>query len=55
MAMKFGATTSMTDPIQLGSTIRATNLLMGRDPNSMRHLKYSRATEKLHEAEAAPK
>lgn len=53
IAMLTGATTSITDPIKLGSTIRATDLLMGRDSNSMRYLKYFRATEKLREAEAA--
>jgi 5-methyltetrahydrofolate--homocysteine methyltransferase len=55
IAMLTGATTSITDPIKLGSTIRATDLLLGRDPNSMRYLKYFRATEKLREAEAAAK
>ena len=53
IAMLTGATTSITDPIKLGSTIRATDLLMGRDSNSMRYLKDVRATEKLREAEAA--
>lgn len=55
IAMLTGATTSITDPIKLGNTIRATDLLMGRDANSMRYLKYFRATEKLREAEAATK
>ena len=55
IAMHAGATTSITDPIKLGSTIRATDLLLGRDANSMRYLKYFRATEKLREAEAATK
>ena len=55
IAMLTGATCSITDPIKLGSTIRATDLLMGRDANSMRYLKYFRATEKLREAEAAAK
>lgn len=53
IAMLTGATCSITDPIKLGSTIRATDLLLGRDANSMRYLKYFRATEKLREAEAA--
>jgi len=39
----------------LGSSIRATDLLLGRDANSIRYLKYFRATEKLREAEAAAK
>ncbi|WKZ34469.1 MAG: dihydropteroate synthase [Anaerolineales bacterium] len=55
IAMQTGATCSITDPIRLGSAIRATDLLLGRDANSMRYLKYFRATEKLREAEAAAK
>jgi 5-methyltetrahydrofolate--homocysteine methyltransferase len=51
LAMQVGATVSITDPIKLGSAIRATDLLMGRDSNSMRYLKYFRATEKLRERE----
>ena len=55
IAMLTGATCSITDPIKLGSAIKANDLLMGRDANSMRYLKYFRATEKLREAEAAAK
>ena len=55
LAMHAGTTCSITDPIKLGSTIRATDLLLGREANSMRYLKYFRATEKLREAEAAAK
>ncbi len=55
IAMLTGATCSITDPIKLGSTIKATDLLMGRDANSMRYLKYFRSTDKLREAEAAAK
>ncbi len=55
LAMQAGVTCSITDPIKLGSSIRATDLLLGRDANSMRYLKYFRATEKLREAEAAAK
>ena len=55
LAMQTGVTCSITDPIKLGSTIKATDLLLGRDANSMRYLKYFRATEKLREAEAAAK
>ncbi|MBE0671373.1 MAG: dihydropteroate synthase [Anaerolineales bacterium] len=55
LAMQAGATCSITDPIKLGSAIRATDLLLGRDSNSMKYLKYFRATEKLREAEAAAK
>ncbi|MBK9208343.1 MAG: dihydropteroate synthase [Anaerolineales bacterium] len=52
LAIQAGVTCSITDPIKLGSSIRATDLLLGKDANSMRYLKYFRATEKLREAEA---
>jgi 5-methyltetrahydrofolate--homocysteine methyltransferase len=52
LAMQSGATCSITDPIKLGNTVRATDLLLGRDPNSIRYLKYFRATEKLRQQEA---
>lgn len=55
IAMQAGATCSITDPIKLGSAIKATDLLLGKDANSMRYLKYFRATEKLRKAEAAAK
>ena len=41
--------------ISLGSTIRATDLLLGKDTNSIRYLKYFRAMEKLRQQEAAVK
>jgi len=50
--MQAGATTSITDPIKLGNSIKAIDLLLGKDLNSMRYLKYFRATEKLREQEA---
>jgi 5-methyltetrahydrofolate--homocysteine methyltransferase len=55
LAIQMGATCSITDPIKLGSTVRATDLLLGKDGFSMRYLKYFRATEKLREQEAAVK
>ena len=55
LAMQMGATCSITDPIKLGSMIRATDLLLSKDANSIRYLKYFRATEKLKEQEAAAK
>jgi 5-methyltetrahydrofolate--homocysteine methyltransferase len=51
IAIQAGATCSITDPAKLGQTIRAADLLLGRDPNSMRYLKYFRAAEKLRAAE----
>ena len=55
LAIQAGVTCSITDPIKLGSPIRATDLLLGKDANSMRYLKYFRGTEKLREQEAAAK
>ena len=53
LAIQTGITTAITDPIKLGSSIKAIDLLLGRDANSMRYLKYFRATEKLRAQEAA--
>jgi len=55
LAIQTGVTTSITDPIKLGNPIKAIDLLLGKDANSMRYLKYFRATEKLREQEAAVK
>ncbi len=52
MAIQAGATCSITDPIKLGQTIRAADLLLGKDDFAMRYIKYFRAAEKLKEAEA---
>lgn len=53
LCIKAGATCAITDPAKLGQTVKAVDLLLGRDDNSMRYLKYFRAAEKLREAEAA--
>lgn len=55
LAIQAGATCSITDPIKLGRDIKAADLLLGKDANSMRYLKYFRATEKLREQEEAVK
>jgi 5-methyltetrahydrofolate--homocysteine methyltransferase len=55
LMMQTGATCSITDPIKLGSSIKAADLLLGKDMNSIRYLKYFRATEKLREAENSAK
>jgi 5-methyltetrahydrofolate--homocysteine methyltransferase len=55
LAIQTGVTTSITDPIKLGNSIKAIDLLLGKDANSMRYLKYFRATEKLRAEEAAAK
>lgn len=51
LAIQAGVTTSITDPIKLGNSIKAIDLLLGKDANSMRYLKYFRATEKLRDGE----
>lgn len=53
MAIQAGATCSITDPIKLGQTIRAADLLLGKDDFAMRYIKYFRTAEKLKEQEAA--
>jgi 5-methyltetrahydrofolate--homocysteine methyltransferase len=53
LGIQSGATCSITDPQKFGQTVRAADLLLGRDANSMRYLKYFRAAEKLREAETA--
>ena len=55
LAIQAGVTTAITDPIKLGSSIKAIDLLLGKDANSMRYLKYFRATEKLRVEEASVK
>jgi 5-methyltetrahydrofolate--homocysteine methyltransferase len=52
LAIQLGATCSITDPTKLGATIKAVDLLLGRDDNSLRYIKYFRAAEKLREQEA---
>jgi len=56
MAIEAGATCSITDPIKLGSTVRASDLLVGRDDFGMRFIKHFRSSEALRqkESEAAP-
>jgi 5-methyltetrahydrofolate--homocysteine methyltransferase len=52
LAIQMGATCSITDPAKLGLTVRATDMLLGRDDNSMSYLKYFRAAEKMRALEA---
>jgi hypothetical protein len=47
-----GATCSITDPAKLGPMVKAVDLLLGKDENSIRYLKYFRLAEKLRAAEA---
>ncbi|MBV6449694.1 MAG: 5-methyltetrahydrofolate:corrinoid/iron-sulfur protein co-methyltransferase [Anaerolineales bacterium] len=51
LAIQAGVTTSITDPIKLGNSIKAIDLLLGKDANSMRYLKYFRTAEKLRAEE----
>lgn len=43
LAMGAGATCAITDPIKLGATIRAADLLRGRDAYARAYIKYCRA------------
>ena len=52
LAIQLGATCSITDPIKLGQIVKAADLLLGRDDNSIRYLKYFRAAEALRAKEA---
>ncbi|MGA2489314.1 MAG: dihydropteroate synthase [Anaerolineales bacterium] len=52
LAIQMGATCAITDPAKLGQTVKAADLLLGRDDYSMRYLKYFRAAEALREKEA---
>jgi 5-methyltetrahydrofolate--homocysteine methyltransferase len=52
MAIQAGATCSITDPIKLGSTIRASDLLVGRDDFGVRFIKHFRNTESLRQKES---
>lgn len=54
MGIQAGATCSITDPIKLGSTVRGSDLLLGRDGFSMRYIKYFRNAETLREKESQP-
>jgi 5-methyltetrahydrofolate--homocysteine methyltransferase len=51
MAIEAGATCSITDPVKLGATIRASDILVGHDDHAMRYIKYFRAAEALREKE----
>jgi 5-methyltetrahydrofolate--homocysteine methyltransferase len=49
LCIQAGATCAITDPGKLGQTVRAVDLLLGRDSNSLRYLRYFRSAEKLRE------
>lgn len=52
MAIQAGATCSITDPVKMGSTIRSSDLLLGRDDFAARYIKYFRNTETLRTRES---
>lgn len=51
MAIQAGATCSITDPMKLGATIKAADLLLGRDDYATKFIKYFRSGEALREKE----
>jgi 5-methyltetrahydrofolate--homocysteine methyltransferase len=52
MAIQAGASCAITDPIKLGATIRASDVLVGHDDFAMRFIKYYRSAEVLRAEEA---
>jgi 5-methyltetrahydrofolate--homocysteine methyltransferase len=50
-AMQAGVTSAITDPIHLGRIVRATDMLLGRDLNSVRFLEYARRPDTLSRSE----
>ncbi|MFH1907752.1 MAG: dihydropteroate synthase, partial [Chloroflexota bacterium] len=55
LAIQSGATCSITDPIKLGTTVKAADLLLGRDDYAMRFIKYFRQAEALRAKENSGK
>ena len=53
MAQTMGATCAITDPIKMAATIRAADLLLGRDEYGMRYIKNYRALQAILAAQAA--
>jgi 5-methyltetrahydrofolate--homocysteine methyltransferase len=51
LTIQAGATCAITDAVKLGATIRAADLLLGRDDYAMRYIKYFRSAEALREKE----
>jgi len=51
LAMSAGATCAITDPMKLTGTIRATDLLLGRDEFSVRFIRYFRQSQAMLEKE----
>jgi 5-methyltetrahydrofolate--homocysteine methyltransferase len=50
-AMQSGVTCALTDPIKMGQIIHAADMVLGRDVNSVRFLKYARQAETLSTSE----
>lgn len=53
LAMGLGATCAITDPMKLTMTVRAADLLLGRDDRGRRFLSYWRTTQSLQPAKAS--
>ena len=52
MAIREGVTCAITDPVKLTATIRACDMLMGRDPYGGAFIKYARTMAKANEMKA---
>jgi 5-methyltetrahydrofolate--homocysteine methyltransferase len=53
LAIQAGANCAITDPVKLGATARAADLLLGKDDFSVRYIKYFRQAEQLRPQETA--
>jgi 5-methyltetrahydrofolate--homocysteine methyltransferase len=53
LAMGVGVTCSITDPLKMTSTIRAIDLLLGKDEDALRYMKYYRQQQALLAQQAA--
>jgi 5-methyltetrahydrofolate--homocysteine methyltransferase len=54
LAIGAGATCAITDPAKMSATIRAADLLLGRDEYAMRYIKTYRKAQALQASRAAP-
>ncbi len=52
LGIQAGATCAITDAVKLGATIRATDVLLGKDDFAMKYIKYFRQCEALRVKEA---
>ena len=52
LCIQAGATCAITDPGKMGQAVKGVDLLLGRDNNSLKYLRYFRNAEKLRQSDA---